>query len=81
VILKVYTYTGSVYRIDYDARTWERTQETSVSGAVRTGGRGTWTQIKLPGEGLPMIIYGPPVDPEMDIRQITTSMVTKIEEL
>lgn len=80
MIVKVTTYTGSVYRIDYDARTWERVGETSASGAVRTDGRGTWTELHLPGEGFPMTIWGPPVDPAMDMRQITTSPVTNIEE-
>jgi len=79
VIVRVTTYTGSVYVIDYEKKTWERVRETFLSGPVRTDGHGTWTRVALPGEGYPMAIYGPPVDPAMDMRVITTSKVTSIE--
>jgi hypothetical protein len=81
VIVKVTTRNGSVYRLDYENKTWERVGETSTSGALRTDGRGTWTEVYLPGEGFPLVISGPPVDPEMEMRQITTSPVTNIEDV
>jgi len=80
-IKRVTTENGSVYIIDYEKQTWERAGETPASGALRTDGRGTWNEVYLPGEGRPLIICGPPVDPEMEMRQITTSPVVSIEDV
>jgi hypothetical protein len=78
VIVKVTTLTGSTYLIDFGKKTWERVAETPDSGPVRTDGRGTWHALSGISEGFPMVIYGPPVDPAMAERRITTSPVTGI---
>lgn len=79
MIYEVTTKNGSVYRIDYDNKTWERLSETENSGPVRTEG-GPWDEVLLV-EGFPMVIYGPPLDPKMDKRKITTSEVEKVERI
>jgi hypothetical protein len=76
---EVTTVNGTVYRISYDDRTWERISGTSLSGPVRTDS-GSWTELLLV-EGFPMIIYGPSLDPKMDVRRITTSEVEKVERI
>lgn len=80
MIIEVTTLTGSVYRIDYELHTWERTEHTCLSGNVRTDG-GMWTEVSLMGEGFPLVIYGPPLDPRLDHREITTSTVVKVEPI
>ena len=77
MIIEVTTLTGSVYHIDYELHTWERTEHTPLSGRVRTDG-GMWTEISLMGEGFPMVITGPPLDLNLDQREITTSTVTNV---
>jgi len=80
VIIEVTTLTGSVYRIDYEMHTWERTEHTPLSGKVRTDG-GMWTEISLMGEGFPMVINGPPLNLRLAQREITTSTVVKVEPI
>lgn len=71
--IEVLTETGSLYRINYDNKTWERLEETPMSGRVRTDS-GPWNEVIIV-EGFPMLIEGPPLDPTMWKRQITTSIV------
>ena len=81
MIVEVTTLTGSVYRIDYELHTWERTEHTPLSGGVRTDG-GLWTGISLMGEGFPLVIYSPPLeDLAAERREITTSTVVKVEPI
>ena len=80
MIVEVTTLTGSVYLIDYELHTWERTEHTPLSGKVRTDG-GMWTEISLMGEGFPLIIYGPPLDVRLDHREITTSTVVNVKPI
>ena len=80
MIVQVTTLTGSVYSIDYELHTWERSEHTILSGDVRTD-HGMWTDVSLMGEGFPLVIYGPPLDLRMDHREITTSTVGKVEPI
>ena len=80
MIIEVTTLTGSVYRIDYELHTWERTEHTTLSGPVRTD-HGMWTEVSLMGEGFPLVIYGPPADLRKDDRKIITSTVVKVEPI
>lgn len=80
MIVEVTTLTGSVYRIDYELHTWERTEHTPLSGQVRRDG-GMWTEVSLMGEGFPLVISGPPVDLGPDHRKIITSTVVKVEPI
>lgn len=77
--VEVVTENGSVYRIDYDAKTWERVEETCLSGKVRTEG-GDWTEV-IVVEGFPMLIEGPPLDRARTKRQITTTPVVSVKEV
>jgi hypothetical protein len=79
MIIEATTANGSVYRIDYDKKTWERIEETRFSGQIRTEG-GEWTEVLLV-EGFPMLIEGPPLDRSRRKRQITTTEVTKVKEV
>jgi len=80
VIVQVTTLTGSVYRIDYELRTWERSEHTPLSGGVRTG-HGMWTEVSLAGEGFPLVIHGPPAGLREEDREIITSTVVKVEPI
>lgn len=77
--IEVTTENGSVYRIDYTTKTWERVEESPKSGKVRTES-GTWTEVIFV-EGFPMLIEGPPLDLSRRKRQITTSVVTSVKEV
>lgn len=72
---EVTTVNGTVYRVNYDDKTWERFSR----GPVGTE-KGTWNDLILV-EGFPMIIEGPSLDPKMDVRRIMTSEVEKVERI
>ena len=76
---EITTANGNVYHVNYDMQTWERIGGTCHSGPVRTDG-GPWDELILI-EGFPMIIYGPSLDPKMDMRRITTSEVERVERI
>jgi hypothetical protein len=80
VIIEATTENGSVYRIDYGNKTWERIEETRF-GKDQTE-RGPWTEVLLV-EGFPMLIELPPTDGFLSRRkrQIITTPVTKVREV
>lgn len=80
MIVKVTTLTGSVYRVDYDAKTWERTEATPWSGPTVTE-RGVFAEVGLAGEGYPLYIWYPLMDPRFPGREIITSTVIKVEQV
>jgi hypothetical protein len=74
----VYTKSGSRYRVDLDAKTWERLHEDPKSGPLRTP-KGSYLEIRLKlGEPLEMLC--PPLNPEADARYVGASTVTRMEE-
>lgn len=71
------TENGSVYRIDPEARTWERISKTDRSGYVRTrGGVFTWWSGATVGHNMTLIGEGL----TMGTRIIYTSLITEIWE-
>jgi hypothetical protein len=76
--LHVKTDTGSEYVLDRAARTWTRIAEGERSGDVRTGGAGEYWGFAVTDRGL--VILGPPVDTDLDFREIRTSPVSETWE-
>lgn len=83
--LAVSTETGSVYILDREQMTWEKTKHIPAITAiapmpVRTKGGPLikWPEIHI---GQPMILLGPPITEGTDGRAITTSYVIGVEEI
>ena len=74
----VTTENGSKYRVDLDAKTWERLSHPKWSNQVRTK-MGAYDEIRL-SVGSPMEMLCPPITPGTDGRFISTSDVVSIEE-
>ena len=72
------THSGSKYRIDFDAKTWERLSHDPSSNRLRTP-KGSYEEIRLK-VGDPMEMLCPPLIPGTDARYVSTSRVTNIEE-
>lgn len=72
------TVNGSVYEIDDQDKTWTRLQESPASGLLRSGWGPYW-EADCHGIGFPLVLTGPPINPEMDKRIVSTSPVVKIE--
>lgn len=71
------TETGSLYHIDCEALTWERSESTDKSGYLRTDG-GTITSYKEPKLGQPFILLCPALVPMTFCRIIMTTAVISI---
>ena len=74
----VHTKSGSKYRIDPDAKTWERLHHDPVSNKLRTP-KGSYLEIRLK-VGEPMEMLCPPLVADADARYVGTSTVTRMEE-
>ncbi len=74
-----YTTENSVYEIDDVNKTWTRLRQGPNSGLLRSGWGPYW-EVDCLGVGFPLVITGPPINPEADRRVVSTSPVTKIEE-
>lgn len=79
-MLKIKTQSGSTYLIDVENMTWERTEHAPESKYVRTGGGKLWSMPHIQKEH-PMVLLGPPIDGDMDIRVITTTPVVEIDHI
>lgn len=77
--LVFYTISGSKYRIDVDNMTWERISHAPESNLLRTesGPLISRSDILI---GMPVILYGPPLNPKAHVREITTTEVIHIGE-
>jgi hypothetical protein len=73
----VTTESGSVYKVNTDAGTWDRIQETDESGPLRTDG-GELTNVYDMEIGKRMILFGPPIVPMTSGRIIMTTPVVRI---
>lgn len=75
----VTTKSGTKYRIDLKAKTWERLSKTEHSGTLRTES-GVFDQIEGPDLGRGMTITCPPLTPRAYVRIIYTTPVVGIED-
>lgn len=75
----VTTRSGTRYRIDLEAKTWERLSSTPESGHLRTES-GTFVDIQGPDLGRGMTITCPPLTPRAYVRVIYTTPVVAVEE-
>jgi hypothetical protein len=75
----VTTESGTKYRIDLEAKTWERLHATWMSGHLRTES-GDIVLISGPVVGERMEIIGSPVVGSYKGRLISTSCVVSVEE-
>jgi hypothetical protein len=73
------TENGSIYEIDRYAKTWKRLSWPAWSTGVRSKG-GTYRTASSSTPGQPLIITADAMNPEMDMRVITTSPVVSVEE-
>lgn len=74
------TVNESVYIIDTDTKTWTRTDHTDKSGVLRSAGD-PYRSYVYDGLGYPLRIYGAPLNPFADVREILTSPVMMMEEI
>lgn len=75
----VTTKSGTKYRIDLKAKTWERLSKTEHSGHLRTES-GVFDQIEGPDLGRGMTITCPPLVRGAHVRVIYTTPVVAMEE-
>lgn len=73
------TKSGTKYRIDLEAKTWERLFKTEESGHLRTES-GTFTDIQGPDLGRGLTITCPPLTPRAYVRVIYTTPVVMVED-
>lgn len=72
----VTTQNGSIYRLDLEAKTWERVAETNLSGDIRSSG-GPYTELRDAEVGKRMTIVAPGL--AFGNRWIHTSVVTGVK--
>lgn len=77
MVTEYITETGSVYVIDDQNFTWQRTTRTDMSGLLRSDGDPLWS-ASCAGLGFPLIIDGPPLAIDAMFRRITTSRVIAV---
>lgn len=75
----VTTKSGTKYRIDLEAKTWQRLEATYKSGHLRTE-FGKFIGIEGLAVGCGMIITCPPITPRASARVIYTTQVVAIED-
>lgn len=73
------TESGSLYEVDYGAKTWTRLEKPWVEGdyPLRTG-EGKFDRISEVEVGKPVTLFAEPLDPTATMRCIQTSLVVEI---